>query len=143
MAITHQYQGQLRRLQLVILAGFIVAIAFVSLAWHHASSSSTKDAVAKVVTTYVAHAGYARDLYTVQVTTSSSWPTWALFWERATRKGAATFQDTYGIAEKVKGDWKMIEWGTATVGCRQGPHNAPLPALAMKDLGMACPRGWN
>src|ERR1035437_1382162 len=143
MAITHQYQGQLRRLQLVILATFMIALAVIGLAWHQSSSPSPKDAVTKVVTAYVGHAGYARDLYTVQVTTSAAWPTWALYWERATKKGDATVQDTYGIAEKVKGNWKMIEWGTATVGCRQRPQKAPLPAIAMKDLAMACPRGWN
>lgn len=143
MAVTYQYQGQLRRLQIVILVAFIATLVVVGLAWRHSSGPSTQEAVTKVVTTYVGHAGYAGDLYTVQVTTSPSWPTWALFWERATKKGDATFQNTYGIAEKVKGNWKMIEWGTATVGCRLRPAHAPLPALAMKDLGMACPRGWN
>jgi hypothetical protein len=143
VAITHQYQGPLRRIQLVILATFVVALVAIGVAWHHPSHPSTTEEVTKIVTTYVGHAGYARDLYTVKVTTSLRWPAWALFWELATKKGEATFQNTYGIAEEVKGQWKMVEWGTALVGCRQSPQTSPIPALAMKDLGMPCPKGWN
>jgi len=142
MAITHQYQGSLRRIQLVILAIFVVALVGIGVAWHHAPASSTSVEVTKVVTAYVGHAGVARDLYTVKVTTSPKWPTWALFWELATTQGEATFQNTYGIAERTKGQWKMIEWGTALVGCRPGAQKPPIPARALHDLGMPCPRGW-
>ena len=143
MTITNQHRGALRRIQLIILGAFVVVLVAIGVAWHHSPTTSVTDDVTKVVTTYVGHAGYARDLYTVKVTSSSQWPAWALFWEKATKKGEATFQNTYGSAEEVQGHWKMVEWGTALVGCRQAPQTSPVPALAMKALGMPCPRGWN
>jgi hypothetical protein len=143
MAITHQYQGQLRRVQLTILGAFVVALVVLGIVWHHSSPTSTRASVTQVVTTYLRHAGIASDLYTVHVTTSPSQPSWALFREVATRKGEATFQNTYGVAEKVSRKWKMVDWGTALVGCVQRPHASTIPALIMKDLGMACPAGWN
>jgi len=143
LATTHQYQGQLRRVQLAILGGFVVALVFLGIVWHHSSSTTAQAATTKVVATYLGHAGIAGDLYTVHVTTSSSQPSWALLHEVATTQGEATFQNTHGVAEKVAGRWKMIDWGTASVGCVQNPHTATIPALVMKELGMACPAGWN
>lgn len=144
MAITHQYQGQLRRVQLAILGAFVVALVVLGIVWHHSSSTTAQAAITKVVTIYLGHAGIASDLYTLHVTTTTTLqPSWALFREVATKKGEATFQNTYGVAEKVSGRWKMINWGTALVGCVQRPHNSTIPALVMKDLGMACPADWN
>ena len=143
MSITHRHQGSLRRIQLIILAAFVITLVTVAATGPRSSPPTTSQQVTQVVSAYVGHAGYARDLYTVQVTTSAPWPTWALFWERATAKGDATFQNTYGVAERVKGRWKMIEWGTALVGCRPGSQKPPIPALAMKALGMPCPPGWD
>jgi hypothetical protein len=143
MAITHQYQGQLRRVQLSILGAFVVALVVLGFVWHNSSPTSARASVTIMVTTYLGHAGIASDLYTVHVTASASLPSWALFREIATRKGEATFQNTYGVAEKVSGKWKMIDWGTALVGCVQKPHPSRIPALIMRDLGMACPAGWN
>jgi hypothetical protein len=144
MAITHQHQGQLRRVQLLILIMFLVALAVVGLTWHRTTTTSSNVAeVTKVVTAYVGHAGFARDLYSVKVTTSAKWPNWALYWELATQKGASTFQNTYGIAEKLSGHWKMIQWGTGMVGCVPSPQHPPVPAAVMRALGSACPVGWN
>jgi hypothetical protein len=144
MAITHQYQGQLRRVQLMLLGAFIIALVVVSIVWGQSSPpQSVSNDVTHIVTTHLVTEGFKSDLFQVKVKTSARQPAWALFYEIATTKGEATFQNTYGVAHDIGGNWKMVTWGTALVGCEQDPAHSAIPAVVMRDLGMACPSGWN
>ena len=83
----------------------------------------------------VRHAQQGSDYFLagiVHMRASQSDPNWIIF----TSVPYLPFTDTaYGFAHRAGGNWKITDFGTATVGCGR------VPAPIQREFGMSCPPG--
>ncbi len=72
-----------------------------------------------------------------RVRISSKSTSWAVAWQRATKKGEGRFQPAYLILVNPAGTkgWTVVDVGTSMVGCGIAPN------AVVKDLVGACPPG--
>ena len=93
--------------------------------------------VAQTTAVEVTRAQTGRDIYLAAIVhqrSAKSDPGWIIF----TSVPYLPFTDmAYGFAHKSDGKWRIVDFGTATVGCGR------VPTRIQSEFGMSCPPGSN
>jgi hypothetical protein len=106
---------------------------------------ATGNAIEAAVVGYLDREGVAHNRYVLENTVSAVDPTWARFVIEPTAAAAATLQGGYGFVEKTSSGWKVVDLGSAEVGCPVGSDSTPdgpatVPAKVLAGFGLSCPR---
>jgi len=102
-------------------------------------AAAVKNTLSSAVTAYESTVGVKTDQYKIgRLEVSGVDPSWALFSVLSTST-ADTFQGGYGFAHMTGGNWSVVGFGTADVGCPPASGNHLVPAKVLAGFFLSCP----